>query len=245
MDKAKLRKAVSLARDNDYSVLIVTSNLGGALAAGTLHTLHDFIDAIEIARALLSSYRLLSRSLSVLVTDAEGKKFSLPITIRPGIPARNAIIQSLLSASGSTKDPAFLLSLWKHIGAPEPEPVDATLRIVYFPFDCLNAEGYEFSLKGFDLLLSKLGKALTDGFASSIHLAFTLSVATKSFPPFTVKVDEDVQGPELPSAIDLAIRQNEREIEEALDKDWDADALSDGEIEAMRMRTSILEWLKK
>ena len=244
MDNTKLRKAVSLARHNDYSVLVVTSNIGGALAAGTIHTLQDFIDALERARSLLSSYSLLSRSLSVLVTDADGKKCSLPITIRPSVPARNAIIQSLWSASGSTKDPAFLLSLWKHIGAPEPEPVDATLRVDSFPFN-IKAEGCQFFLQGFDSLLSKLGKALSDGFASSIHLAFTLSVSTKSFPPFTVKVDEDVQGPELPSAIDLAIRQNEREIEEALDKDWDAEALSDGEIEAMRMRTSILEWLRK
>lgn len=241
MDNTKLRKAVLLARDNEYSVLIVTSNLGGALAAGTLHTLKDFIDALERARALLSSYRLLSRSLSVLVTDADGKKCSLPITIRPSTPARNAIILSLWSASGKTRAPSFLLALWKHIGAPEPEPAEATLRVDFFPFDCLNAEGYEFSLNGFDSLLSKLGKALSDGFASSIHLAFTLSVTMKSFPPFTVKVDEDVQGPALPSAIDLAIRQNEREIEDALD----ADTLSDAGIEAMRMHTSILEWLRK
>ena len=240
MDNTKLRKAVLLARDNDYSVLIVTSNLGGALAAGTIHMLQDFIDALERARSLLSSYSLLSRSLSVLVTDADGKKCSLPITIRPGIPARNAIIQSLLSASGNAKDPAFPLSLWKHIGVPEPEPVDATLRVDSFPFN-IKAEGCQFFPQGFDSLLSKLGKALTDGFASSIQLAFTLSVATKSFPPFTVKVDEDVEGPELPSAIDLAIRQNEREIEDALD----ADTLNDGEIEAMRMHTSILEWLGK
>ena len=240
MDNTKLRKAVLLARDNDYSVLIVTSNLGGALAAGTIHMLQDFIDALERARSLLSSYSLLSRSLSVLVTDADGKKCSLPITIRPSVPARNAIIQSLWSASRDAKDPAFLLALWKHIGAPEPEPFNATLSVDSFPFN-IDAEGKKFSLQGFDSLLSKLGKVLTDGFASSIHLAFTLSVTTKSFPPFTVKVDEDVQGPALPSAIDLAIRQNEREIEDAMD----ADALNDGEIEAMRMHTSILEWLGK
>ena len=185
----------------------------GALAPESVISLNELIDAVDAVRLSMWKYNISDFSI-MADFHTEEACLSLFFDISRKCPARNALLSAVMEylyENPVCSDETFSLigRLSKALGKPVKTTADCTVRITRSPFALDKEKTY--TLSEFEKLIEKKRAILSDVLFSSFTVHVDLECVADGFIAFTRDFDITVGREQLPSVIDLAIADAERQ----------------------------------
>ena len=223
----------------------------GPLAPETILSVSELLTAIDSIRSRIRQMSYTMRNaigkfpFSVVVHSAD-TALDFDIIISPWRPAKNALLRAIReyfsdNTIRSSETFALLDMLEKAIGKPVKVDVDTTIRIVDAPFS-FDDESREYSPDEFVALLNRVKGYISEDFASSFTLSAELKCDAFGFHTFSRYIDITVDDGPLPSVIDIALNDVEREIKANIDM---PDEGVEFALFDLRLQKAILGWLNE
>ena len=223
----------------------------GPLAPETILSVSELLTAIDSIRSRIRQMSYTMRNaigkfpFSIVVHSAD-TALDFDIIISPWRPAKNALLRAIReyfsdNTISSSETFALLDMLEKAVGKPVKVDVDTKIRLVDAPFS-FDDDNRKYSPDEFVALLNRVKGYISEDFVSSFTLSAELECDALGFHTFSRYVDITIDNGPIPSIVDIALNDVEREMKANVD-------IPDEGVEFalfdLRLQKAILGWLNE
>lgn len=223
----------------------------GPLAPETILSLSELLTAVDSIRSRIQRMPYVMRNaigkfmFSVVIHSAD-TALDLDIIISPLRPARNALLRAIReyfsdNTIRSSRTFALLDMLEKAIGKPVKVDVKTKIRLVDAPFS-FDDDNREYLPDEFFALLNRVKGYISEDFASSFTIQTELKCDAFGFHTFSRYVDITIDNGPIPSIVDLALNDIEREMKANIEM---PDKGVEFALFGLRLQKAILGWLNE
>ena len=250
-------KKISLIEKDGLAVEIVGCPdehgfvFAGPLAPETVLSISEFLTAVDAIRSRIQRMPYVMKNaivkfpFSVVIHSAD-TALDLDIIISPLRPARNALLRAIReyfsdNTIRSSRTFALLDMLEKAIGKPVKVDVKTKIRLVDAPFS-FDDDNREYLPDEFFALLNRVKGYISEDFASSFTIQTELKCDAFGFHTFSRYVDITIDNGPIPSIVDLALNDIEREMKANIEM---PDEGVEFALFGLRLQKAILGWLNE